>query len=135
MPSPAYLPEIYLDHMLQAFFKAFESHGYAVLSRKNGICLSSVKTENYGDWEEKGDAQILAMLKEQARNPAFKAVTFVYWNHRPLTHAKWVTMLRTAGFSVIECRTLDEIKAILANRGTSDTIPAEMTQKTTEGVI
>ncbi len=59
-----FLNEIYTEHVLQAFFKAFDRHGYAVLSRKLDICLSSEKHENYGDWEEKGDAQILAMLKD-----------------------------------------------------------------------
>jgi hypothetical protein len=111
-----FLNEIYTEHMLQAFFKAFDRHGYAVLSRKLGICFSSEKHENYGDWEEKGDAQVLAMLKEQARNPAFKETTFVYWNHRPLTHQKWVTMLQDAGFKVIERRTLAEIKAVIAGQ-------------------
>ncbi|NMC08378.1 MAG: hypothetical protein GYA24_24435 [Candidatus Lokiarchaeota archaeon] len=76
------LSEIYTEHMLQAFFKAFDRHGYAVLSRKLGICLSTERHENYGDWEEKDDDQIRAMLKEQARNPAFKDVTWVYWNVR-----------------------------------------------------
>jgi hypothetical protein len=111
-----FLNEIYTEHMLQAFFKAFDRHGYAVLSRKLGICLSGERHENYGDWEEKGDAQILAMLLEQAKNPAFKEMRFVYWNHRPLTHSKWVRMLQDAGFAVIERRTLAEIKAIIAGQ-------------------
>jgi hypothetical protein len=114
--SPAFLPEIYLDHMLQAFFKTFDTHGFAVLSRKNGICLSSHRTENYGDWEEKDDGQIRAMLKEQAKNPELAGITFIYWNHHPLTRAKWVRMLAEAGFHVIERRTLAEIKAVLAGQ-------------------
>ncbi|NMC06731.1 MAG: hypothetical protein GYA24_16055, partial [Candidatus Lokiarchaeota archaeon] len=107
------LSEIYTEHMLKAFFAAFERHGYAVLSRKLGICLSTERHENYGDWEEKSDDQIRAMLKEQAKNPALAAITFIYWNHRPLTHQKWITMLVEAGFKVIERRTLTDIKALI----------------------
>ncbi|MBN2150017.1 MAG: hypothetical protein JW839_01095 [Candidatus Lokiarchaeota archaeon] len=117
-----FLHEIYTGHMLQAFFKAFERHGYAVLSRKLGICLSNEKHENYGDWEEKGDEQILAMLREQAENPAFEDITFIYWNHRPLTHAKWVRMLADAGFHVIERRTLADIRAVLARSSARPTL-------------
>jgi len=105
--------EIFTCHMLRAFFKAFDRHGYAILSRKLGIILSGEKHENYGDWEEKGDDQVLAMLMEQARGPDFKDVIFVYWNHRPLTHAKWVRMLSDAGFNVIERRTLAEMICLL----------------------
>ena len=119
-----FLAEIYTEHMLQAFFKAFDRHGYAVLSRKLGICLSGEKHENYGDWEEKGDEQILAMLREQARNPALKDFTFIYWNHRPLTHAKWVRMLAEAGFHVIERRTLAEIRAVITGSGSQPTLDA-----------
>ncbi|NMC08139.1 MAG: hypothetical protein GYA24_23235 [Candidatus Lokiarchaeota archaeon] len=118
------LNEIYTEHMLRAFFKAFDRQGYAVLSRKLGICLSSERHENYGDWEEKGDAQILAMLTEQAKNPAFKDVLFIYWNHRPLTHQKWVRMLAEAGFKVIERRTLGEIAALLAGSKPAPTLDA-----------
>ena len=49
------LAEIYTEHMLQAFFKAFDRHGYAVLSRKLGICLSGETHENYGDSEAERD--------------------------------------------------------------------------------
>nr|MDO8086987.1 hypothetical protein [Candidatus Sigynarchaeum springense] len=92
--------------------------------RKLGICLSGETHENYGDWEEKGDEQILAMLREQARNPALKDLTYIYWNHRPLTHAKWVRMLQDAGFHVIERRTLAEIRAVLAGRPGQPTLDA-----------
>lgn len=112
--SPAFLHEIYLEHMLKAFFKRFEASGYAVLSRKNGICLWKDKTENYGDWQEKDDEQILTMLQEQARNPELRNVMWVYWNHRPLTHDKWVAMMKKAGLNVIEKRKLGEIEALLA---------------------
>lgn len=100
--------------MLKAFFKRFEASGYAVLSRKNGICLWKDKTENYGDWQEKDDEQILTMLQEQARNPELRNVMWVYWNHRPLTHDKWVAMMKKAGLNVIEKRKLGEIEALLA---------------------
>nr|MDO8110990.1 hypothetical protein [Candidatus Sigynarchaeota archaeon] len=111
-----HLDEIYVCHMLKAFFHAFDATGYAVLSRKLGICWSGIKYDNYGDWEEKGDDQIRAMLAEQARDPAMANTCFVYWNHRPLTNDKWVKMLAGAGFKVIERRTLGEIKARIAGQ-------------------
>jgi len=98
--------------MLVAFFKAFPRR-HAVLSRKLGICTGDRPHDNYGDCEEKPDAEILAMLKVQATDPGLSGCTLVYWNHRPLTHGKWVRMLREAGFDVIERRTLAEIKTIL----------------------
>lgn len=114
-----FLKDIYVEKMLKAFFNAFENTGYAVLSRKNGICLWKDKTENYGDWQEKDDEQIKAMLREQAKNPELRAITWIYWNHRPLTQDKWVRMLRDAGFRVIECRKLAEIQDILARSSAS----------------
>ena len=114
-----FLHEIYITPMLQAFFTAFMHHGYAVLSRKNGICLSKDRTENYGDWQEKNDDQIITMLREQAKNPDLRGITWVYWNHRPLTHGKWVTMLGNAGFTVIERRSLGEIAVLIAGHAST----------------
>jgi len=101
-----YLPEIYTCHMLQAFFKAFKDTGYAVLSRKNGICLSSRQTENYGN-QDMINGDLLDLLKAQA--PLYKDYLFLYWNHRPLIHDLYVRKLRDAGFNVIEFRKLAEI--------------------------
>lgn len=105
-----YLYEIYTCKMLQAFFKAFKDIEYAVLSRKNGICLSSRKTENYGN-REMINGDLLDLLKAQA--PLYKDVIFLYWNHRPLTHNLYVKKMRNAGFNVIEFRKLAEIKDFL----------------------
>lgn len=106
-----YLHEIYTCHMLQAFFKAFNE--YAVLSRKNGICFSWERTENYGDWQEKCRDKLLAVLRSQAQDPGINKYVYIYWNHRPLTHGCFVQLLRDAGFTIIECKTLSEIKAII----------------------
>jgi len=110
-PIPkGYLHEIYVNHMLQAFFKAFKETGYAVLSRKLGVCMGDRQYENYGDFEMiNGD--LLDLLKTQA--PYYANVTFVYWNHRPITHNVYINKMRAAGFTVIEKRTLAEIKELI----------------------
>ena len=126
--------EIYTCHMLQAFFKAFDATGYAVLSRKLGICLSGNRYENYGDYDEKGDAEILAMLKEQVKNPEFEDTFFVYWNHRPLTHSKWVWKLAEAGFHVIERRTIAEIKDVIM-KGSVQSLDAWTSGMAKEGLF
>ena len=108
-----YLRDLYLDRMLQVFFKAFEGTGYALLSRKLGICTSDRQYKNYGDYEMiNGD--LLDLLVAQA--PYYQDTVFLYWNHRPLTHSKWVKMLADAGFNVIEHRTLAEIKEAIVAR-------------------
>lgn len=110
-----YLHELYCAPMLVAFFKAFPRH--AVLSRKLGICFWDKQYDNYGDCEEKTDGEILAMLREQAKDPALAGTTLVYWNHRPLTHAKWIRLLREAGFLVLESNTLAGVQAKLDGTG------------------
>jgi hypothetical protein len=105
-----YLHEIYTTRMLQAFFKVFKATGYAVLSRKLGICLSDRQYDNYGDFEMiNGD--LLDLLKTQA--PYYKDVVFVYWNHRPMVHDLYIRKLKLAGFNVVECRTLQAIKDLV----------------------
>ncbi|NMC08380.1 MAG: hypothetical protein GYA24_24445 [Candidatus Lokiarchaeota archaeon] len=46
------------------------------------------------------------------------------FDHRPLTHQKWITMLAEAGFHVIERRTLAEIKALVEAKPTAATLDA-----------
>lgn len=108
-----YLHEIYDAPMLKAFFNAFSE--YALLSRKLGICVSRKRYDNYGDCDEKPDPQILAILRDQAHDPwsDLESMTFVYWNHRPLTHSKWIRLLREAGFTVFESNTLAGVKALV----------------------
>jgi hypothetical protein len=99
------LDQIYTEHMLQAFFTKFSD--YCVLSRKLGICHAGVIYENYGDYEEKSPGELFTLLQEQSKD--YHDVTFLYWNHRPLTQSKFVQLLRDAGFTVIEFRKLDAI--------------------------
>ena len=105
-----YLHEIYTCKMLKAFFKAFGDTEYAVLSRKNGICLSKRQTENYGN-KEMINGDLLDLLKTQA--PYYHGTLFIYWNHRPLTHDLYVKKMRDAGFNVTERATLAGIKEII----------------------
>jgi len=108
-----YLHQLYSNHMLQAFFKAFKEQGYAVLSRKHGVCFSSRQYDNYGDNEELPDHMLIELLRSQAKQAEYDQHVYYYWNHRPLTHGKWIKMLLEAGFNVVEFRTLADIKAAL----------------------
>lgn len=101
--------ELYNEHMLKAFFTAFHDVKYALLSRKYGICFSWEQYDNYNDCDEKPDEEILTILTSQARDPIFNQYQYLYWNHRPLTHSKWVAMLRQAGFKVMEFRRIVEM--------------------------
>jgi hypothetical protein len=98
--------------MLQAFFKRFDN--YCVLSRKLGICHAGDILENYGDYEEKSPGELLEVLRIQSER--YHDVAFLYWNHRPLTHACFVRLLRDAGFKVLEFRTLDQIENYLREK-------------------
>ncbi len=100
--------------MYKAIFHALDAMVYAVLSCKLGICWSSVRNGNYGDCEENGYDRIRTMLNEQVRDPVMADTSFVYPNHGPLTHSKWIKMIAEAGFKVIERRILTEIKTFAA---------------------
>jgi hypothetical protein len=95
-----YLHEIYTNPMLQAFFRFMEQNQfrYAIMSRKLGICPDILPTTPYPDRQELGDLELKDLLQSQA--PGWEKVRFVYWNHRPLTHDKWIGMLRECGFHV-----------------------------------
>ena len=105
--TAGYLRELYTDPMLQAFFRACKGRPYAILSRKYGLCWSDRVYPQYTDGEMKDD-DLLLLLQYQRR--IYDDIGFLYWNHRPLTHNKWVKMLRAAGFPVKEVRTLAELR-------------------------
>ena len=108
--TAGYLWELYTDPMLQAFFRACEGRPYAILSRKYGVCWSDRVYSQYIDGEMLDDDLLLLLLRDQARlNPG---VRLLYWNHRPLTHDKWVEMLREAGWWVAQVRTLKVLKQL-----------------------
>jgi hypothetical protein len=112
-----YLNELYSCDSLKALFKTFSE--YAILSRNYGICFSDKKYVNYDDSEEKDDEELMKLLKEQVKNPIYEDITFVYYNHRPLTHKKWVKMLKDAGFKTLEKPTIDDLKNFLIKKKSS----------------
>ena len=95
--------------MLKAFFRRCRTLKikYGVLSRKFGIILENPNYPGYPDEDCLTDQNLLKKLKKQAK---IIDEALVYWNHRPLTHKKWVSMLREAGFEVNEVRTLRELE-------------------------
>lgn len=103
------LNTVYINPMLQSFFRIMERQQipYAILSRKYGICVDTERYVPYPDCEMLSDAALLERLI--AQKPRFGKTKFLYWNHRPITHQKWVALLRTAGYDVEEYRTLDAL--------------------------
>lgn len=101
-----YLWQIYTTPMLQVLFAATRNQA-AILSRKYGISLPDKIHDRYTDSEQLSDKELFALLVAQA--PEFKDTILLYWNHRPLTHDKWVKMLRDAGFHVEEYRTIAQL--------------------------
>ena len=104
------LAGIYRNPMLQAFFRKMHELNltYGVFSRKNGIQIEGNNHHAYPSIEEISDNALFDLIKSQYEQ--FKEITFLYWNHRPLTHSKYVNMMRMAGFKVIEFRTLKEFE-------------------------
>jgi hypothetical protein len=104
-----YLWEIYLCPMLQAFFRVCRGNTipFFVLSRKWGFCQGDEQWQNYHDCEEYGDTAFRQFIQSQA--PKYQHFHFIYWNHRPMTHDKWVKILRDAGLHVTEVRNLLEL--------------------------
>ena len=108
-----YLREIYVDKMLQAFFKKMQhlQFPYAILSRKYGICIEHKNNTSYTDAEELPLTKLEQLLRIQSQ--FYQNCLFFYWNHRPLTHNKWVKLLHDTGFSVVEITKLKMYENII----------------------
>lgn len=102
---------IYTNPMLQAFFKKMQQLQlpYGVFSRKNGIQPEGDNHHAYSSIEEIPDTALISLLQKQVSQ--YQNTRFLYWNHRPLTHSKYVKMMRDVGLEVIELRTLKEFEA------------------------
>jgi len=102
------LSELYTNTNLKGFFRKMKELGifYYVLSRKFGICWEGKHNTAYSSTEHLSDSELFELLKKQARK--YSNVHFIYYNHRPLTHNKWVKMLSEAGFRVSCVRKLAE---------------------------
>ncbi|WP_371802856.1 hypothetical protein [Candidatus Lokiarchaeum ossiferum] len=77
---------------------------YFILSRKFGICSERFHNTAYSESEHLSDEALLELLKIQA--PEYSQYHFVYYNHRPLTHLKWINLLKLAGFTVSDSHQL-----------------------------
>ena len=112
----AYPDQLYTSPMLQSFFKRFPNHHWpfrhAILSRKYGIMLSHWKYRQYQDEEMVSDDVLLTILEGQRQSDLFNHI-YVYWNHRPMTHDKWISLMRRAGYTVHEGRSLDDVVRVM----------------------
>lgn len=94
------LSDLYTNTNLIGFFRKMKALKipYYVLSRKFGFCWEGKHNIAYSSNEHLSDSELLKLLKKQA--PKYDQIHFIYYNHRPLTHNKWVLMLQQAGFRV-----------------------------------
>ena len=115
--TTCHLRDMYADPMLQAFFTRFPRH--LILSRAFGICTYQEQHLVYSDEAMLDDQGLHCQLVRDHENFAVRRpliMGLVYWNHRPMTHDKWVRMLREAGFNVVEGRSLDDVARLLDER-------------------
>jgi hypothetical protein len=106
--EPTLLKNLYVNTNIKGFFRKMKELDmiYFVLSRKFGICSEGKHNTAYSSAEHLGDYELKRLLKSQA--PKYSDFSLIYYNHRPLTHTKWVNMLREAGFIVSEVRKVAE---------------------------
>ncbi len=99
---------LYTNTNIKGFFRKMLAIQipYFVLSRKYGICSESDHVLAYSSSEHLSDVDLITLLKNQA--PYFAQFHLIYYNHRPLTHSKWVNILRSSGFFVSEVQRLAE---------------------------
>ncbi len=109
------LSKLYINTNLIGFFRKMETLKipYYVLSRKYGICWEGKHNIAYSSSEHLSDKELLELLKKQA--PKYAHIHFIYYNHRPLTHTKWVDMLAEAEFRVSCVQKLVEYEKLANN--------------------
>ncbi len=109
------LRDLYVNTNIKGFFRKMFAiqMPYFVLSRKYGICSESDHVPAYSSSEHLSDTGLLTLLEKQA--PNFAQFHLIYYNHRPLTHSKWVKMLRSAGYFVSEVQRLAEYDSYRGN--------------------
>jgi hypothetical protein len=73
-----------------------------------GIAPEGFTNTPYFDHEELNEEDLLKKVLKQEKK--FHNKIFVYWNHRPLTHDKWVKMLRKVFLYVKEVHSLEEFE-------------------------
>jgi hypothetical protein len=102
------LRDLYVNTNIKGFFRRMQEIDmvYFVLSRKFGICSEGKHNTAYSSTEHLTDEELKRLLKSQA--PKYSEFSLIYYNHRPLTHSKWINMLREAGFLVSEVRKVAE---------------------------
>lgn len=109
----AHCCDLYTDPMIQAFHRKLKQNermlDHALLSRYHGIMRGDLEYKQYKDIKELDEEALLTKLKKQYKG-ILKQTVFFYWNHRPLTHDKWIRLLRKAGFWVINVKgSLDQL--------------------------
>jgi hypothetical protein len=97
---------LYNNRRITSFSNHFPYH--LILSRKNGLMFSNKTYAQYGDDEEQTDEELLKILKTQAKK--YPNLKLNYYNPRPLTHDKWVNLLKEAGFEVRDFRSVKDYK-------------------------
>jgi hypothetical protein len=120
--APGFLFQIYCNPMLKAYFRKMKElkFPYAILSRKLGICMEGPHNTYYPDCEELSHEMWIKLL--QTQQPHYADITFIYWNHRPLTHNKYINYLKETGYKIIEARSLSDYDQYLPHQTIQTTL-------------
>lgn len=114
--SNCLLKDLYTNTNIKGFFRKLKALKipYYVLSRKHGICWEGKHNTAYSSTEHLTDEKLLELLKIQSKKS--QNIHFIYYNHRPLTHNKWVKLLMKAGFRVSCVQRLEEYNKFAKNQ-------------------
>ena len=123
------LSSLYCNTNLIGFFRKMKELKipYFVLSRKYGICHEGTHNTAYSSTEHLTDIELLELLKKQAQK--YSDIHFIYYNHRPLTHNKWVEMLQKADFRVSCVQRLVEYEKFAKNNQKNKNLISVLNEK------
>lgn len=102
--------ELYTCKRIKAFRSQFGNKNYIILSKKYGLMFSDQEYDQYEDKEQLPDIDLLYLLKKQ--NELYPNLNLAYYDPRPLTLEKFYRMLKRAGFTIYQFRSLSDFKTL-----------------------
>jgi hypothetical protein len=102
--------DLYTCKRIKGFRYKFGNKNYIILSKKYGLMFSDQEYDQYEDKEQLPDIDLLYLLKKQ--NELYPSLELAYYDPRPLTLEKFYHMLKRAGFTIYQFRTLSDFKAL-----------------------
>jgi hypothetical protein len=102
--------DLYTCKRIKAFRSQFGDKNYIILSKKYGLMFSDQKYGQYEDKEQLPDIDLLYLLKKQ--NELYSDLKLAYYDPRPLTLEKFYHMLKRAGFTILQFKTLTNYEKV-----------------------